>query len=179
MATALSSNERYFLRTAAHPSTPNSTRFSNLYVRHHGSGINSIMMVASPTKFLRFNLSESGHQNATSWKNPGRTWGFVLGSEEGKCLGGWEEVQIVEGEADPGFAWCSDDQPDGREVLEHKGKEANCSWAGWMVCEWCHGHPQLFWVTSNLKGELPDFCERVVLVREPVYGQPEEYVSPS
>jgi hypothetical protein len=103
----------------------------------------------------------------------------VLGQAEGKRLGGWEEVQIVEGEADAGFAWRSTDRPDGKEVLEHKGKEDGCSWAGWMVCEWCHGHPQLFWVTSNLKGELPDFCERVVLVREPVYGQPEEHVSPS
>jgi hypothetical protein len=126
------------------------------------------MLVAGPPKFLRFHLSESGQQNATSWKNPGRTWGFVLGNEDGKRLGGWEQVQIVEGEADAGFTWRSDDESGGKEVLEHEGKGNGCSWSGWMACEWSHGHPQLFWVTSNQKGELPGFCERVVLVREPV-----------
>jgi hypothetical protein len=173
MATASGSEEVYFLRTAAHPSTPNSTRFSNLHVRHHGS-VNSIMLVAGPPKFLRFHLSESGRQHATSWKHPGRTWGFVLGNEDGKHLGGCAEVQIVEGEADPGFTWRSE-TPNGKEVLEHEGKGNDCSWSGWMACEWCHGHPQLFWVTSN-QTQLPDFCERVVLVREPVYGQPAEVV---
>jgi hypothetical protein len=135
------------------------------------------MLVSTPPKFLRFYLSESGHQYAMSWKHPGRTWGFVLGKDPGKRLGGWEQVQIVEGSADQGFVWCEDGKSDGKEVLEHKEKESKdstCSWTGWMVCEWCHGHPQLFWTTTELKGELPDFCERVVLVHEPVFGQDTE-----
>jgi hypothetical protein len=43
------------------------------------------MLVDSPPKFLRFELSQSGHQHATSWKHPGRTWGFVLGNEPGNA----------------------------------------------------------------------------------------------
>jgi len=64
-----------------------------------------------------------------------------------------------------------DTQADGQEVLEHESKEDDVEWAGWMVCEWRYGHPQLFWVTSELKYELPGFCERVLLVKEPVFGQ--------
>jgi hypothetical protein len=107
------------------------------------------MLVDSPPKFLRFELSQSGHQHATSWKHPGRTWGFVLGNEPGKRVGGWEQVQIVEVEADPRFTWRPDGHADGKGVLEHGGMETDCGWSGWMVCEWCHGHPQLLWVTSN------------------------------
>jgi hypothetical protein len=163
--------ELYFLRTAAHPSTPDATRYSNLYIRHHGSGIDSIMLIPTPPKFLRFNTTPSGLQEATSWKNPGRTWGFVLGINDNKRLGGWEQVQIVENEADPGFVWTK--TGDGREVLEHKGTDQHdAGWAGWMATDWNHGHPQLFWMTDSMKKELPAFCERVFLVKEPISGQP-------
>lgn len=173
--------EFYFLRTAQHASTPGSTKFANLYIRHHGSGIDSIMLTPSPPKFLRFELSADGQQLATSWKHPGRAWGFVLGIDPEKRVGGWEEVQIVENQSDSGFEWVKD--VDGREVLQHNSNAKDDSkeqdsgygatWTGWLACEWSHGHPQLFWVTSALKSELPKFCVRVVIVREPVSGQPD------
>lgn len=56
---------------------------------------------------------------------------------------------------------------DGSEVLVYGGEEnGDKVWRGWMVCEWAAEHPQLFWLTDKLKGELPDFCHRVQIVRE-------------
>ena len=75
-------------------------------------------------------------------------------SEAGK-RSGWEKVEIVEN--------ASGVELEGVEMLE--GKEVE-GWKGWMVCEWATGHPQLFWVTDELKSELPEFCERVAIVRE-------------
>jgi hypothetical protein len=191
----------YFLRTAQHSSSSQPGRFTELYIRHHGGGINAIMLVAAPPKFLRFHLSEvqTAHdgngraQLATSWKHPGRTWSFVLlptGYSPTDKLGRWEEVQIVEslGEDghkswDEGFEWIKDKASDGteREILVHRSgstdsQDGASSFRGWLVSEWCYGHPQLFWVTGEFKDsemKLPPHCERVDIVREPVTGQPE------
>jgi hypothetical protein len=47
------------------------------------------------------------------------------------------------------------------EVLVHKEIK------GFVVCEWALGYPQLFWLTDAFEeGKLPEFCQRVLLVRE-------------
>ncbi len=38
--------------------------------------------------------------------------------------------------------------------------------AGWLVCEWSHGVPQLFWKVSGLKEVRPASCADVDLVPE-------------
>jgi hypothetical protein len=57
-------------------------------------------------------------------------------------------------------------------------EKKTAKWMGWMVCQWSLGHPQLFWISDALKeqkngGQLPEFCERVRIVREPISGQPD------
>jgi len=47
------------------------------------------------------------------------------------------------------------------EVLVHKEVK------GFIVCEWALGYPQLFWLTDAFQeGKLPEFCQRVLVVRE-------------
>lgn len=58
---------------------------------------------------------------------------------------------------------------EGNEVLVHPEVR------GWMICPWALGHAQLFWLTDAFEqGKLPEFCERVEIVRGPVVGQVQE-----
>jgi hypothetical protein len=164
---ASASDPLYFLKTAPHPTTPNDTRFANRYLRHHGSGINAIMVMPSSPKFLRFHPLSHGHQVISSWKHPGRAWGLCLDRTNRQ----WEEVQIVENSSELGFTWVKNSSTE-VETLEHSGdikyENRTLQWSGWMVCEWAYGHPQLFWVTNEMSGSLPEICERVVIVKEAI-----------
>lgn len=80
----------------------------------------------------------------------------------------WAPVEIVEkgtdededGNGDDGFSFAL--HKNGvDEVLVHKEVK------GFIVCEWTLGYPQLFWLTDAFEeGKLPEFCQRVLLVRE-------------
>jgi hypothetical protein len=110
----------------------------------------------------------------TTWRpqDSGREWGFLLegrkeygkGSERGN-RDMWAPVHINEGVGigDSGFSFSVEN---GREVLVHEEVK------GWVVCPWAMGYPQLFWLTNAFEeGKLPDFFERVDIVREEVVGQ--------
>jgi hypothetical protein len=186
----------FWLKTAAHPSAGPDPRYASLYLRHHGGGINAIMLTPSPPKFLRLThpissppttgadahpVSEPTRQTGriafTSQAHADRRWGLVTEAEY-SVRAGWESVEIVADAGTEGFYF---EEEGGLEVLKwnaEKGQggdgsdgtvadgETDGAWRGWMACEWAHGHPQLFWVTDRLKGELPAFCERVRIVRE-------------
>ncbi|KDR68639.1 hypothetical protein GALMADRAFT_231276 [Galerina marginata CBS 339.88] len=166
---------QYFLKTAPIVSATTNSKFGNLYLRHHSGGINAIMVMPSPPKFIKANsTTDPSRVLFTSASHPERQWGLVLGhntnAREDK-LGAWEEVLIVENEGDQGFAWeASGDIPGGEELVWKGGEKEDAGesgrWRGWMVCEWQYEHPQLFWVTDALKAELPEFCERVRIWRE-------------
>ncbi|KAH8646355.1 hypothetical protein BX600DRAFT_159826 [Xylariales sp. PMI_506] len=168
---------QFFLKTAPLPGEA-SSQYTNLYLRHHGSGFNSVVVTPSPPKFIK------GHMDGqriifTSHAHPGRQWGLTLsysGAEDDQCAG-WEKVEIVENGGGSGFQFAtlpstatdrgSDTKEETHEVLQHGETDSHeNAWTGWMVCEWAHGHPQLFWVTGELKAELPPFCHRVQIVRE-------------
>ncbi|KAF8900682.1 hypothetical protein CPB84DRAFT_1778673 [Gymnopilus junonius] len=188
-SSTIPSKQQYFLKTAPLLPSVSNSKFGNLYLRHHSGGINAIMVMPSPPKFIKAN-SDTYPASVffTSASHPGRQWGLVLGrnknAREDK-LGAWEEVLIVEDEGDQGFAWQATGDVPGREELvwignsdaavkdaedeaevPNKDSKQNKRWKGWMVCEWQYEHPQLFWVTDELKSELPEFCERVRIWRE-------------
>lgn len=76
-------------------------------------------------------------------------------------------MEIVEDGGSDGLLFSAGGGDGKEEVLEYEEEDAGEKvWKGWMVCDWAHGHPQLFWVTHALKGELPPFCHRVQIVRE-------------
>ncbi|MCJ1299529.1 hypothetical protein MMC08_002321 [Hypocenomyce scalaris] len=164
MASAIPpSNPHFYLKTHPLPHAPPS-KYTSLYIRHHGSGFNSVVLTKAPPKFLQAAMIADSSRLAFVYN--GRTWGFVM--RTGWKRAGWEMVRIVEDEGDERFSFGEDG--DGVEGLRWEGGEGGGGgegeWRGWMVCEWAHGLPQLFWVTDKLKGELPGFCERVRLVRE-------------
>ncbi|CZR62886.1 uncharacterized protein PAC_12783 [Phialocephala subalpina] len=157
-------NPQFFLKTAPLPGEPPSP-YTNLYLRHHGSGINSVVLTPAPPKFIKGHL-DGKRIIFTSASHEGRQWGLTLRTDGGQRAG-WEKVEIVEDGGSDGLVF-SEGVGDGKEELlefeeEDSGEKV---WKGFMVCEWAHGHPQLFWVTYQLKGELPSFCHRVQIVRE-------------
>jgi hypothetical protein len=140
-----------------------------------------VVLTPAPPRFLRSHLgpksSDDGQGSKvvfTTWRpqDSGREWGFFLdgrkeygkGSERGN-RDMWAPVHINEGVGigDSGFSFSVEN---GREVLGHEEVK------GWVVCPWAMGHPQLFWLTNAFEeGKLPDFFERVDIVREEVVGQ--------
>ena len=115
-----------------------------------------------------------GSQHWTSWKpeHQGRVWGLELKGRGDKAR--WQPAEIVEHGGDECFLFKTD-EGNGEELVHvpieaglgsSAGSEGTNEWKGWMVCEWAHGHPQLFWVTQHLTEPLPEFCERVILVKE-------------
>lgn len=184
-----SPQRQYFLKTAPLLPSMSNSKYGNLYLRYHSGGINAVVVMPSPPKFIKAN-SDVDHTRVlfTSASHLERQWGLVLGrnlnAREDK-LGAWEEVLIVEDRGDQGFVWqASEDVPGGEELVWKDNENDSASgeakdreilddnsgqrrgWRGWMVCEWQYEHPQLFWVTDALKGELPEFCERVKIWRE-------------
>ncbi|KAF7984657.1 hypothetical protein HWV62_12910 [Athelia sp. TMB] len=127
------------------------------------------MIMPDPPKFIR-GLQDPSRILYTLNDSLERVWGMVMGT--GMKRGGWEIVQLVEKQGDEGFVWKDDGS--GQEVLVWEGGEPNepsaegkdKEWRGWMVMEWANGHPQLFWVTDKLKGELPIGAERVQIIRQ-------------
>jgi hypothetical protein len=159
----MASRPQFFLKTAPIPGDASSNSpYTNLYLRHYGSGIDSVVLTTAPPKFIKGHLD--GEQIIfTSASHEGRQWGLTL-RKDGKQRAGWEKVEIVENGSSDGLRFSTNEIG---EVLEFDEEDAGEPvWKGWMVCEWAHEYPQLFWVTDKLKGELPAFCHRVQIVRE-------------
>lgn len=159
----MASKPKFYLKT--HPLLGESpSTYTGLYIRHHGSGINSVVLTPSQPKFI--NAHEDGNRiSFTSASHEGRRWGLTLCTNGGQRAG-WENVEIVEDGGTEGLFFSGGDV-NNQSGLEYGEEEAEGKiWKGWMVCDWAHGHPQLFWVTDKLKGELPAFCHRVQIVRE-------------
>ncbi|KAF2803967.1 uncharacterized protein BDZ99DRAFT_575634 [Mytilinidion resinicola] len=185
----------YFLKTR---SLPGAHKYDNFYLRLHGDGVEDIVLTPGRPIYLRafdepapaatIPSTEAGVGTSIkfiSTKSGDRQWSLALGQP--RDFVGWEPVRIVaaaeDEEAEAGARWVrkSDLAAGGlREEFEALEWDAGSSeengkgeWKGWMVCEWVHGHPQLFWVTgmSDSRGKelkMPTFCERVELVKEAV-----------
>ncbi|KAF2498080.1 hypothetical protein BU16DRAFT_333636 [Lophium mytilinum] len=188
-----SSHRYYFLKTR---SRTGAAKYDSLYIRLHGNGVDDVVLTAAPPVFLRAydelatSAASTEPRGGTavkfiSTKSGDRQWSLALGRP--REFVGWEPVQIVaaaeddgEREGEAGARWVQKEGPSQEyEALEwdvgSSEGDGKGVWKGWMVCEWVHGHPQLFWVTGMLDSrgkelDLPGFCERVELVREGVEG---------
>ncbi|KAL4997494.1 hypothetical protein BDV10DRAFT_186093 [Aspergillus recurvatus] len=68
----------------------------------------------------------------------------------------WQFVQINAGTGQDGFSVNST----GLQWSTQKG------FGGWLVCDWWHNAPQLFYIYRYYKAEYPAFCSEVKLVTE-------------
>ncbi|KAG0649250.1 hypothetical protein D0Z07_4160 [Hyphodiscus hymeniophilus] len=157
-------SKQFFLKTAPLPDEEPS-QYTNLYLRHFGSGMDSIVLTPGQPKFIKGHMDGS-RITFNSASHEGRKWGLAL-RKDGEQYAGWEKVEIVEREGSDKLLFTGGEEGSVKEVLECEEEFAEEKvWKGWMVCDWAHGYPQLFWVTHKLNGELPSFCHRVQIVRE-------------
>jgi hypothetical protein len=151
---------QFFLKLLAHPDSP-TARYTGLYLRQHSITNNAVLVTPTSPVYLRAILGPGGAGiQFMSWAHGDRKWGLVL-REVGGGKAMWEKVEITENDANNSLHFAV--AADGTEVLEGN-KELG--WRGWVVSYWSLDHPQLFWLTEAWKGELPEFCERVQIVRE-------------
>ncbi|KAL5041666.1 hypothetical protein BDW71DRAFT_191430 [Aspergillus fruticulosus] len=68
----------------------------------------------------------------------------------------WQFVQINAGTGQEGFSINST----GLQWSTQKG------FGGWLVCDWWHNAPQLFYIYRYYKAEYPTSCSKVKLVTE-------------
>jgi len=157
-------SKQFFLKTAPLPGEV-SSQYANLYLRHFGSGMDSIVLTPEQPKYIKGHM-DGKRITFTSATHEGRKWGLAL-CRDGEQHAGWEKVEIVDREGSDGLLFTQGEEGSVEEVLEFEEELAGERvWKGWMVCEWAHGYPQLFWVTHKLNRELPSFCHRVQVVRE-------------
>ncbi|KAF2403506.1 hypothetical protein EJ06DRAFT_281239 [Trichodelitschia bisporula] len=150
---ATAQNDTWFhVRTATLPPSP---QHNALWVTayHTGAGLSDAALLSSlaPAHMGRLDNSSLLWFNST----PPFGWNLRYGAY---TL--WNPVTIDGGSGSGGFA------VEGGNIV-HKSEQ----WGGWLVCDWNHGVPQLFWLDGGRtqpETKLPVSCNRVELKVVPV-----------
>ncbi|KAK7553629.1 hypothetical protein IWX49DRAFT_220192 [Phyllosticta citricarpa] len=136
--------------------------YSGLYLStyHTGAGLSDVVFVANETLGAKAFLNESVPETAPGGQlefdfGNDFPWGLRLGYEP---YAKWSTVIVQAGLGDQGFVY-------GEQGLVYNLTQ----FAGWMVCDWWHGVPQLFWL-MNVVGayEVPSSCAEVLLLKTDV-----------
>ncbi|MCJ1280514.1 hypothetical protein MMC21_008343 [Puttea exsequens] len=152
-----SPTDRYYLKTQVF--NANSPDKDSLYVGswHTGAG--------TADAVLSNEADTPGFLNATYQQfelGDNLQWGFVLDSALNYA--GWEFVYLdaVYGQGTPGFYF----NESGLQVSQDQGY----GFSGWLVCDWWHGVPQLFWrvYQAEFGFSFPSTCVLVNLVPVPI-----------
>ncbi|KAK6535666.1 hypothetical protein TWF694_002119 [Orbilia ellipsospora] len=147
----------FHLKTKVIKSTHQTAKFNNLYLYsyHTGAGLSDACFDTQPI---------SNGNGIAFYNRTGTTvifqlsddfpWGLSLTYDA--MYNQWASVTINGGE--------------GQNEWKFNGSglvSTNEQWGGWMVCDWAHGVPQLFWRMSYyLSGSLPSSCGTVQLIPE-------------
>ncbi|OCK89025.1 uncharacterized protein K441DRAFT_668273 [Cenococcum geophilum 1.58] len=159
----------YHLRTRLKPvSAANATLPAHLaglwlYASHTGAGLNDPLFASNRSWAI------AGFLNATDPAGGafqefdlGNYWpyGFNFRYEP---YAGWSEVEVNAGQGNvQGFGFA---ESGGEKVLVMADRT---QWGGWLVCDWWHNAPQLFWRYKYYTPEdypAPSSCADVDLVR--------------
>lgn len=171
---ALNNTGEYRLKTELKPHQRNKRLFENLYVYsyHTGAGLGDAIFTrnasAAPVGFLNAT-------NTSTAEAPNYVQKFDLGTQfpwsmnlalADTAYSGWQPVRIdagaggsSRGDGDgffinsTGLQWNS--SPGGDPALDAFG--------GWIVCDWWHGVPQLFFRLSSYDLPLPASCADIYL----------------
>ncbi|KAK8165475.1 hypothetical protein IWX90DRAFT_485041 [Phyllosticta citrichinensis] len=136
--------------------------YSGLYLTtyHTGAGLSDVVFVANETRGAKAFLNESvpdtapGGQLEFDFGND-FPWGLRLGYEP---YSKWSSVIVQAGLGDQGFVY-------GDQGLVYNLTQ----FAGWMVCDWWHNVPQLFWLLDVVGPyEIPSSCAEVLLLKTEV-----------
>jgi len=171
---ALNDTSEYRLRTELKPGQRNKRLFENLYVisYHTGAGLGDATLVRNAS------TAAAGFLNATNTSTaeaPNYVQEFDLGTQfpwsmnlavADTAYSGWQPVRIDAGAGgssrgigegfflnSTGLQWNSAPGAD----------SARDAFGGWIVCDWWHGVPQLFFRLSSYDLPLPASCADIYL----------------
>ncbi|MCJ1310812.1 hypothetical protein MMC25_004479 [Agyrium rufum] len=162
----------YYLKSVDYPG--NTTDKANLYLQgyHTGAGFNDVVLVPESVGSLAKFFLNNTHQEADL--GSAFPWGLVLGNDDNYA--GWELVQLNAGYGDSGFYF---NNTDGlfNAVAGAQGLKFNSAYqygegikfnefGGWLVCDWYHGLPQLFWRVTPYDDAFPSSCALIQLERQ-------------
>ncbi|KAE8355081.1 hypothetical protein BDV28DRAFT_129678 [Aspergillus coremiiformis] len=128
---------------------------NNLYVYgyHTGAGFNDAVLTPNVGTASPAFLNDTNVQFSLDTPFP---WGLFMLPQNN--YGAWEPVQINTGYGSGGFSINNG----GLQWLEQHG------FGGWLVCDWYHNAPQLFYLYKFLEPTIPSSCSKVQLSVEPI-----------
>ncbi|KAJ5818744.1 hypothetical protein N7474_004335 [Penicillium riverlandense] len=127
---------------------------NNLYVYtyHTGAGFNDAVLDSKESGAPWVHLNETRVSFELGDHTP---WNMDVGGDTNYAS--WELVTVNAGEGSDGFSINENGL-----VLPKKS-----GFGGWLVCEWYHNGPQLFWINGDYSYTIPCSCSKVKL--EPIY----------
>ncbi|KAK8200329.1 hypothetical protein HDK77DRAFT_225434 [Phyllosticta capitalensis] len=134
-------------------------KFSGLYLSsyHTGAGLSDAVFIANETRGVKAFLNETVPATAHGARlefdfGNDFPWGLTLGYQS---YAKWSPVTINAGIGDAGY------------IYGDKGLVYNqTQFSGWMVCDWWHNVPQLFWLMSVPGAfDIPSSCAEVQLLK--------------
>ncbi|CAI7630277.1 hypothetical protein N7533_004067 [Penicillium manginii] len=122
-----------------------------LYSYHTGAGLSDAVFSDGTANSAHISLNGTEAQ-----VDLGNTfsWGIIASGDN--SYSNWESVEINAGTSSKGFSI----------------KNGNFIWTredgfgGWLVCDWVHDAPQLFYLHKRFEGDLPSSCDKVDLKPE-------------
>ncbi|KAJ6107773.1 hypothetical protein N7523_009096 [Penicillium sp. IBT 18751x] len=147
---ARSAEKEFHLKTTGSKTADHNDLFLTTY--HTGAGLNDAVLESSADAAAAFYLNGT---TALADLGTSYPWGFEIGGDTNYA--DWEAVEINAGGGADGFS-----------ITDNKfvWSEAE-GFGGWLVCQWYHNAPQLFWLDKYYTATIPCSCSEVEL--EPIY----------
>ncbi|KAE8371936.1 hypothetical protein BDV26DRAFT_286373 [Aspergillus bertholletiae] len=124
-----------------------------VYGYHTGAGFNDAVLTSDVGTASPGFLNGTNVQFSLDTPFP---WGLIMVPQNN--YGAWEPVEINVGYGSGGFS-IND------ESLEWSAQQG---FGGWLVCDWYHNAPQLFYLYKFLEPTIPSSCSKVQLAVEPI-----------
>ncbi|KAJ5689589.1 hypothetical protein N7462_003981 [Penicillium macrosclerotiorum] len=142
--------KEFHLKTAGAKNAKHNNLF--IYTYHTGAGFNDAVLDKDGTNASRVYLNGTQALVDLDTEYP---WGFIVPGDTNYAS--WEAIEINAGGGNDGFSI----------------KNGNFVWSeasgfgGWLVCDWYHNAPQLFYLNKYYTPVIPSSCSKVQL--KPIY----------
>ncbi|KAJ5908214.1 hypothetical protein N7495_000896 [Penicillium taxi] len=123
-----------------------------LHTYHTGAGLNDATLGSNGTSAPSFYLNET---RALADLGTDFTWGLIATGDTNYAA--WEPIEINAGGGSTGFSITN-----GTFVWDKAS-----GFGGWLVCDWFHNTPQLFYLYRYYDATIPSSCSKALL--KPIY----------
>ncbi|BCR87189.1 uncharacterized protein ACHE_31176A [Aspergillus chevalieri] len=138
--------KKFHLKTTASDASAHNNLY--VYAYHTGAGLNDAVLSANADDASKAFVNGTNVQFDLGTPFP---WGVnMVGATN---YGAWQPVQINTGYGTSGFEL---------DNAHLKWSEQN-GFGGWLVCDWVHNAPQLFYLYEPIKADVPSSCSKVEL----------------